>query len=92
MDPNGNSNGPFMHDGSLTTLREVIDHYDAIQVPTLEPIRTEFLNTIDNRLLPGGNPQRLNLSETEKNQLEAFLLTLSGNNLYTDPKLADPFP
>jgi cytochrome c peroxidase len=92
MDPNGNSNGPFMHDGSLATLREVIDHYDAIQVPTDEPIRTEFLNTIDNRLLPGGNPQRLNLSETEKNQLEAFLLTLSGNEIYTDPKLSDPFP
>ena len=92
MDPNGNSNGPFMHDGSLATLRNVIDHYNAIQVPTVEPIRTEFLNTIDNRLLPGGNPQRLNLTETEKNQLEAFLLTLSGNNIYTDPKLSDPFP
>ena len=92
MDPNGNSNGPFMHDGSLATLRAVIDHYNAIQIPTAEPIRTEFLNTIDNRLLPNGNPQRLNLTETEKNQLEAFLLTLSGSNIYADPKLSDPFP
>jgi cytochrome c peroxidase len=88
----GNSNGPFMHDGSLATLREVIDHYDAIQVPTTEPLRTQFLATIDNRLLPGGNPQNLNLTETEKDQLEAFLLTLSGTSIYVDPKLSDPFP
>lgn len=88
----GQSNGPFMHDGSLATLRDVIDHYDAIQVPTDQPLRGEFLATIDNRLLPGGNPQQLNLTDTEKDQLEAFLLTLSGTSIYIDPKLADPFP
>ena len=89
--PGGASNGPFMHDGSLATLRSVIDHYDAIQQPTREPPLSDWRDTIDNRLLPGGNPQRLNLTETEKDQLEAFLLTLTGSSIYTDPKLSDPF-
>ncbi|MHA7899200.1 MAG: cytochrome c peroxidase [Henriciella sp.] len=89
--PRGRSNGPFMHDGSLATIRAVIDHYDAIQEPTREPPLSEWRATIDDRLFPGGNPQRLNLTETEKDQLEAFLLTLTGVSLYTDPKLSDPF-
>ncbi len=89
--PGGSSNGPFMHDGSLATIRAVIDHYDAIQEPTSEPPLSEFRATIDNRLFPGGNPQRLNLTETEKDQLEAFLLTLTGESIYTDAKLSNPF-
>ena len=89
--PNGSSNGPFMHDGSLATLRDVIDHYDAIIEPATEPPLTDFRNTIDNRLNRNGNPQRLNLTETEKQQLEAFLQTLTGVNVYTDPKWSDPF-
>ncbi len=87
----GASNGPFMHDGSLADLRSVIDHYDNIPVPPAGPNRTQFLNTLDNRLMVGGVPRQLNLSETEKNELEAFLRTLSGTNLYTDAKWSDPF-
>lgn len=89
--PGGQSNGPFMHDGSLATLRDVIEHYNAIQEPVSEPPLSEFRATIDNRLFPGGAPQRLNLTETEKDQLEAFLLTLTGESIYTDVKLSDPF-
>jgi len=89
--PGGSSNGPFMHDGSLATIRAVIDHYDNIQAPTTEPPLSEFLATLDNRLTQGNNPQNLNLTETEKDQLEAFLLTLTGVSIYTDEKLSDPF-
>lgn len=89
--PGGSSNGPFMHDGSLATLRDVIDHYDAIQEPANDPPLSEFRATIDNRLFPGGNPQRLNLTNNQKDQLEAFLLTLTGVSIYTDAKLSDPF-
>lgn len=89
--PGGTSNGPFMHDGSLATLRDVIEHYNAIQEPASEPPLSEFRATIDNRLFPGGSPQQLNLTETEKDQLEAFLLTLTGESIYTDTKLSDPF-
>ena len=89
--PGGRSNGPFMHDGSLATIREMIDHYDTIQAPASEPPLSDFLDTLDLRLIQNGNLQNLNLTETEKNQLEAFLLTLTGVSIYTDEKLSDPF-
>ncbi len=78
----GVENGPYMHDGSLATLSDVIEHYD--DVPN-NPLNTN----LDNRLQgPGGN---LNLTDTEKAELLAFLKTLGGSNLYTDEKWSDPF-
>ena len=88
---NGTPNSPFMHDGSLATLRDVLNHYDNIPVPANDPERTEFLNTIDNRLVDVATPRVLNLSETEKDQLIAFMGTLTGTNIYTDEKWNDPF-
>lgn len=79
-------NGPFMHDGSKATLAAVIAHYNAIPavVPGLDARLT--------RRAPGGpQPQRLNLSAQDQANLVTFLETLSGNNLYTDPKWSDPF-
>jgi cytochrome c peroxidase len=52
---------PYMHDGSLTTLRDVVDFYDAGGGPS-EP-RTPVL-------------RRLHLSEEEKRDLIAFLESL----------------
>lgn len=89
--PGGSSNGPFMHDGSLPSLLDVINHYDAIQQPASDPPLTEWRNTIDNRLLPGGNPQTLNLTDIQKAQLVTFLQTLTGSNIYTDEKWSNPF-
>jgi cytochrome c peroxidase len=53
---------PYMHDGSLTTLWDVIDHYNKGGVP--------------NPYLDGGM-QRLGLSESEIDDLVAFLFTLT---------------
>lgn len=96
VNPGGVPNGPFMHDGSLATLRDVIDHYDAIASPANEPPLTEFLRTLDNRLKTGNGatsvPQTLNLTDTQKDQLEAFMRTLTGSSIYTDEKLSNPFP
>ena len=89
--PDGTPNGPFMHDGSLPTLLDVVNHYDNIQVPTDTAARQTFLNTIDNRLTRGNNGQNLNLSQVQKDQLVAFLNTLSGSSIYTDEKFSDPF-
>ncbi|MCC6459689.1 MAG: c-type cytochrome [Saprospiraceae bacterium] len=57
---------PYMHDGSFRTLREVIDYYD-------QP--DKFVTHSKNRdpLLA----QPLALTETEKQDLEAFLLALT---------------
>jgi cytochrome c peroxidase len=37
-------------------------------------------------------PVRLNLSEEDKQALEAFLRTLTDDAFLTDPKFSDPFP
>jgi cytochrome c peroxidase len=79
-----------MHDGSMATLLDVVNHYNAI------PAITQGL---DRRLAgppprPGGAPtqaQRLNLSENEKGALVDFLGTLTGSNLYRDEKWSSPF-
>lgn len=80
--------GPYMHDGRFATLAEVVEHYNSgVQVGP----------ATDARLLlppdgPGGQqPVRLNLSNSDKAALVAFLLTLTDNVLITDPKFSDPF-
>ena len=77
VNPSGQLNGPMMHDGSFTTLAQVVNHYAAIPPG------------IPNSFFPNG--QTLNLSAQDRIDLEAFIRTLSGNAVYTDPKWADPF-
>lgn len=79
---NGVSHGAFMHNASLSSLLAVINHYNTIPA---------VVSGLDNRLRPGGQPQRLNLTNTQKADLEAFLKTLTGNAIYTDEKWSDPF-
>jgi cytochrome c peroxidase len=73
---------PYMHDGRFTTLREVIDHYDhgVKDGPYLDGVLRDV-----------SGPIRLNLSEDEKNALEAFLNTLTDSAFLNDPKFSDPF-
>ena len=83
----GKAHGGLMHDASKATLLDVVNHYDAI--PSISP-------GLDPRLTgppgPGGlQPKRLNMSEDQKNSLVAFLKTLTGKSVYTDPKWANPF-
>ena len=60
---------PYMHDGRFTTLEEVINHYsEGLQnSPTIDP------------LMKKANQGGVKLSEKEKADLKAFLLTLSDN-------------
>ncbi len=86
FNPQGELNGPLMHNGAFTNILQVINHYSAI--PN-DPRNTN----LDNRLRgPGGNgTQQLNLTATQKNFIIAFLKTLTGSSIYTDPKWSDPF-
>jgi cytochrome c peroxidase len=79
---------PYMHDGRFASLREVIDHYDhGVQKPIPMPSYVPL-----DLFLPGTNePRRLNLSEDDKNALEAFLHTLTDESFLTDPRFSDPF-
>jgi cytochrome c peroxidase len=74
---------PYMHDGRFGTLEEVVEHYNSgIQPhPTLSPALTD-----DN-----GNPVRLNLNESEKAALVAFLKTLTDPSVQTEEKWSNPF-
>jgi cytochrome c peroxidase len=61
-----------------------LNHYDALY--------TFGANTnLDPRLTPGGNGQQLNIKATEVNALIAFIKTLTGTTVYTDPKWSSPF-
>lgn len=81
---NGNNlNGLLMHTGNLD-ITQVINHYNQI------PNNTANTN-LDPRLRPGGNLQNLALTQTEKNQITAFLKTLTGTAVYTDTKWSNPF-
>lgn len=91
VNANGTLNGPLMHDGSLATLRAMLDHYSNIPTPGSEPARTDFLNALDGRLRQGNAARQFNLSDANKDAIEAFLRTLSGTDVYTDPKWSDPF-
>jgi cytochrome c peroxidase len=82
VNPSGQLNGPLMHNGSFTSIQQVIEHYNAI--PADSPNLSSFLK-------PNGSPQNLNLPQQSKLDLEAFLRTLSGTAVYTDPKYSNPF-
>jgi len=73
---------PYMHDGRFATLREVIDHYDhgIKDSPNLDAL-----------LRRNGAPLRMDLSEADKDALEAFLRTLTDEEMIADPRFADPF-
>lgn len=82
---------PYMHDGSIATLEEVIDHYahggrkitsgpyagDGSKTPT--NLRSPFIRGFD--------PSR-----REKEDIINFLLSLSDDQFLQDPRFADPFP
>jgi cytochrome c peroxidase len=69
--------GPYMHDGRLKTLEDVIEHYSKNVKP--HP-------NVDGRVR-----RPLNFSDSEKAALVAFLKTLSDQKFITDPKFSDPF-
>lgn len=68
---------PYMHDGSLRTLEEVVDFYDKGGIDNSD--KTPLV-------------VRLNLTASEKTALVAFLKTLTGDNVATLTKEARQTP
>ena len=75
--------GPYMHDGRFATLSEVIDHYDhgIVASSDLDAILKDTT----------GAPRQMNLSDSDKAALEAFLNTFTDAAMLADPKFANPF-
>lgn len=75
-------NGPLMHDGSFTSMEQVLAHYNS------PPLNTQ----LDPRLARPGNTQMiLNITPAERDAVVAFMRTLTGSSVYFDTKLSDPF-
>ena len=79
---------PYMHDGSIATLPEVLDHYAAggrtiadgpyAGVGSKNPYKSELINPFI-------------LSDAEKADVIAFLEALTDSELLEDPRFSDPF-
>ena len=79
---------PYMHDGSIATLDEVLDHYSAggrtltsgpnAGVGSANPFRSEFVTGFT-------------LSAEERRDLLAFLAALTDDAFLADPRFADPW-
>ena len=80
--------GPYMHDGSMTTLEEILDFYAAGGRNI-----TSGPHAGDGRANPNKDQliSRINLTAEEKADLVAFLKTLTDHDFLTNPKFANPF-
>jgi len=78
---------PYMHDGSLATLDDVINFYSAGG-----RVLDHGPRTGDGRLHPGKSPfiKGFALTPEERTDLLAFLAALTDENFLSDPRLADP--
>lgn len=76
---------PYMHDGSVETLEDVVQHYDNSVLP--HPNLAVQLR-VDG---PGSPPRNLGLTFPEKDALVAFLKTLTDTVFTTDERFSDPF-
>lgn len=79
---------PYMHDGSIATLRDVVDHYASGGRTTLSgPLAG------DGRLNPNKDPliSAIDLTERDRDDLVAFLETLTDNTIAKNPRFRDPF-
>jgi cytochrome c peroxidase len=79
---------PYMHDGSIATLEEVLAHYDVggrtirggphAGVGATNPYRSEFM-------------KRIGFTPREKQDMLAFLRSLTDSAFLTDPRFSNPW-
>lgn len=81
--------GPYMHDGSIATLEEVIRHYEA-GGRNIE----DGPNAGDGRANPNksGFITGFELTDQERADVLAFLESLTDPSFLEDPRFADPWP
>lgn len=73
---------PYMHDGRFKTLDEVLEHYS-------HGIQNHPNLSAD--LKSGGQPVKMNFTDSQKQALIAFLNTLTDNSLLASEQFSDPF-
>lgn len=80
---------PYMHDASIATLSDVVDHYTAGGRTLLEGRHAGVgrLNPLKSSFVPG-----FAISAAERADLLAFLGSLTDEEFLTDPRFGDPWP
>lgn len=74
---------PYMHDGRLNSLQEVLDHYST---------GIKWSETLDNHLKEDPfTAKQFNLTQSEKDAIIAFLNTLTDATFLSDEKYSNPF-
>jgi cytochrome c peroxidase len=82
---------PYMHDGSILTLSEVLDHYAAggRTIKDGPNAGVGFDNPFKSEFLHGANPP---MTEQDRQDLLSFLESLTDQGFITNPKFANPWP
>lgn len=73
---------PYMHNGSLSSLEEVLDHYQN---------NVKFSETLDSIFIKGDMKLGVTLTELDKKALITFLKTLTDDMLTSNPNYTNPF-
>ena len=84
VDANGDVHGGLMHAGSFRSLRGAIDHYELIRI-------VDGNTRLDTSLVRGRNGVHLEMELDQREDVAAFLRTLTGSNVYSDARWSDPF-
>jgi cytochrome c peroxidase len=74
--------GPYMHDGRYETLEEVVEHYNS---------KIQLHENLDKKFIKNGSSQQLNLSNSDKAALVAFLKTLTDREYVKAERYSNPF-
>ncbi len=79
---------PYMHDGSIATLEEVLDHYAAggRTIDSGPNAGDGHASPLKEKFVAG-----FILNSTERADVIAFLQSLTDEAFLTDPRFADPF-
>ena len=76
---------PYMHDGRFATLEQVIEHYNSgIQLNNNLPQQLRAAP-------PSMQARQMNLTQQDKDDLIAFLKTLTDKKITTDTRFSNPF-
>jgi len=80
---------PYMHDGRFNTLDEILDHYnDHIkESATLDVL----IRDASNEARQPDDPIALKLTDQDKKDIIAFMLTLTDSTFITNEKYSNPF-
>ena len=77
-------NTPMMHTGDFLEFTTIIEHYNEV-IPNVDN------RTVDPRLVRGVSSVQMELTTSEREDLELFIKTLTGSNIYSDTRWSSPF-